>query len=70
MSLFDKARAARAHADGCTNPSCHRLAHAFESALDAEAREQLQELAPDHSTDGIPPPPVSHIRIPRPSRLN
>ncbi|MGA7055236.1 MAG: hypothetical protein WBZ37_29025 [Mycobacterium sp.] len=38
MPLSDKAREAREHADGCTNPSCHAVANALEGALSAPAR--------------------------------
>lgn len=36
MSLSDKAREARDHASGCTNPACHRYAHALAAAELAE----------------------------------
>ena len=71
MSLADKAREARAHADTCTDRACHALANALEGALDAEAREQLRELEPDPADpDSFPPPPVRHIPIPRPGTQN
>jgi hypothetical protein len=53
MSLSDKARAARERADASIEPADHAVAHALESALDAEAREQLAELQPE------PPDPES-----------
>jgi hypothetical protein len=65
MSLFDKARQARTHANVCADPGCHALAAALESALDAAAREQLSELREPADLTGIPDPPVSSIRIPR-----
>ena len=34
--LSDATRDARAHADVCIDPSCHRVALALEGALDAE----------------------------------
>jgi hypothetical protein len=61
MSLFEKAREAREHADQCTDPGCHRVALALEAALHAE----LHPPPPPGDTEGIPDPPVSHIRIPR-----
>lgn len=36
MSLEDRAREAREHADRCINPHCHRIALALEGALHAE----------------------------------
>jgi hypothetical protein len=70
MSLSDKAREARAHADGCTNPSCHAVAAALEGALHAAAREQLAGLEPEQADpSGIPDPREagypSNIRIER-----
>jgi hypothetical protein len=71
MSIFDKAKAAREHADRCIDPSCHALACALEAALTAAAHEQLSELEPEEpSLEGIPDPPVSHAAIPRPASNN
>ncbi len=50
MSLFDKARDARAHAEVCTEPGCHAVANALEGALAAE-RATVHEPA---STEGLP----------------
>lgn len=63
MSLFAAARDARRHADTCTNPSCHAVANALESALAAQ-RDKGHEPA---STEGIPSAVearyVSEVRI-------
>ncbi len=56
MFLATAARQAREHADTCTERGCHAAALALESAVDAAAREQLAEMAPEPDTTGIPPP--------------
>jgi hypothetical protein len=70
MSLFDAARAAREHADACTNPSCHAVANALEGALDAEfgAIRDGEREPPDLT--GTPDPPVSNILIANPGTEN
>jgi hypothetical protein len=68
--LFERAREATAHADARTNPSCHALAHALEGALDAEFTAiKNAERAPADVT-GIEPPPVSHVRVAKPTAEN
>jgi hypothetical protein len=54
--LTDAAKAAREHASGCTDPGCHRLAHALDAAEAAEARESLSELREAPGTTAIPTP--------------
>jgi hypothetical protein len=49
MSLEDRAKAAREHADVCINPSCHMVANALEGALYAERHP--------------PPPPANTVGI-------
>jgi hypothetical protein len=66
MSLSDRVREARELADRSLDPADHAYAAALEGAVDAAAREQLSELAPGPTHDGIPDPPVSHIVIPKP----
>jgi hypothetical protein len=70
MSLFYKAMAWRAVADSTGNPADIATADALESALDAEAREQLRELQPEHDIEGLPDPPVKFVRIPPPGSEN
>ena len=66
MSLSDRARAARERADATGDPGDIGLADALESAEAAAAREQMRELLPEPpDPDNFPPPPVSHIRLPR-----
>ncbi len=64
MSLFDKAREAREHANTCTNPSCHAVANALEGALATERAKGHQPA----STEGIPSAVeagfMSEVRIP------
>jgi hypothetical protein len=66
--LNDAAKEAREHTDTCTDPSCHALANALETAETAEAQEQLSEFQPEHDVEGIPSPAesgfVSEIHIP------
>jgi hypothetical protein len=64
MSLTERARITREHADVCVEPHCHALANALEGAVDAEARGQVAELSPEPDTTGIAPPAVSNILIP------
>ena len=66
--LSEAAADARARADVSLDPGHHAVANALEGALDAAAREQLAEMAPQPDTEGIPDPPVSSILIPRPGR--
>ena len=57
--MFNVARAAREHADACTNPSCHAVANALEGARDAEfGAIRVGEREPPDLT-GIGDPPVS-----------
>ena len=70
MSLANAARQAREHADACADPGCLAAAVALESAVDAAAKEQLAEMAPEPDTSGVPEPPVSRIVIPRPDTLS
>lgn len=61
MSLEEAAKRAREHADACTDPACHRVALALEAAVHAEQHPP----PPPGDIEGIGPPPVSEIRIPR-----
>ena len=70
MSLYDRAREARAHADSCIEPSCHAAALAFEGAVAAEARQLMDQLNEEPDLSGIPDPPVETIRIPKPGTEN
>jgi hypothetical protein len=68
MSLTDRAREAREHADACADPGCHALSAALAAALDAAARDQLTDLREEPDTTGIPAPVeagfVAEIRVP------
>ena len=64
MSLSDAAKVTREHADACTDPGCHAVAHASQAAVHAESRQQLAELEPEPDLEGIPPPPLNQIQIP------
>jgi hypothetical protein len=55
VSLSEATKAARAKADCSTDPWDHRIALALEGVLAAEARGQLDELAPEPDLTGIPP---------------
>ena len=74
MSLSDKARAAREHADVCLDRGCHAVALAMEGALAAEAREQLAELREEPDLSTFPTPAeagyVSEVVIQRPETEN
>lgn len=62
MSLSTAAKQAREHADVCGSPGCVAAAAALESALDAEAREQINGLKAEPNLAGIAPPGVRGFR--------
>jgi hypothetical protein len=74
MSLFERVKRAREIADASTDPADHALAHALESALDAEARAIFNAEREPVDTTGIPSAAEagfpSSIHIPRPATEN
>lgn len=68
--LSDATRDARAHADVCIDPSCHRVALALEGALDAEFHAIKDAEHEPADLTGIPDPAVKSVWITRPEREN
>ena len=64
MNLREAAKAAREHADGCINPSCHAVANALDGVVLAEQNQALLDALTEPPTPETAPPPWREVSQP------